>query len=228
MLQTLWIALALGLRHGTDPDHLSAIDGLARIRPRPTNGLLFALGHGTVVTLLAAGVGHSVAGRTEFLGPWLLILIGAVNLWKLFRPCSAAVQVGRPVVTQPFLLGVLLAAGFETASQLSALALAGRANPWLLGAAFTGGVVLVDGVDGYLAASTVDRAARGAANARVASRLLGMLVVVSSFGLGSAGLFGIEVNPVAFLLGLGLFGGVVAIRVWARGSVRLSEQSAAA
>lgn len=39
-------------------------------------------------------------------------------------------------MTQPFLLGMLLAAGFETASQLSALILAGRVNPWLFGAVF--------------------------------------------------------------------------------------------
>jgi high-affinity nickel-transport protein len=32
------VGLALGMRHGTDPDHLAAIDGLTRIRPRGTNG----------------------------------------------------------------------------------------------------------------------------------------------------------------------------------------------
>lgn len=224
MPHTLWIALALGLRHGTDPDHLTAIDGLSRIRPRASNGVLFALGHGIVVTLLAAGVGHTLAGRVEFLGPWLLILIGIVNLWKLVRPESAATSVvRRPIVAQPFLLGMLLAAGFETASQLSALTLAGRANPWLLGAAFTSGVLLVDGVDGYLAASTVGLAARGEANARMASRLLGMLVVIFSLGLGGAELFGIEVSPFALPVGLGLFGAVLAIRLWARGSLRLSQ-----
>jgi high-affinity nickel-transport protein len=52
---TLVLAFVLGVRHGTDPHHLTAIDGLSRLRPRPTNGLLFAIGHGSVVTLLAAG-----------------------------------------------------------------------------------------------------------------------------------------------------------------------------
>ena len=51
------VAAALGMRHGTDPDHLAAIDGLTRIRPRATNGVFFALGHGLVVILLAIGVG---------------------------------------------------------------------------------------------------------------------------------------------------------------------------
>jgi nickel/cobalt transporter (NiCoT) family protein len=74
---TLLLAFALGVRHGTDPDHLTAIDGLCRLRPRASNGLLFAIGHGAVVTLLAAGIGHVIAGRLAFLGPWMLILIGA-------------------------------------------------------------------------------------------------------------------------------------------------------
>src|SRR5437588_7882060 len=104
MNSTLWIALALGLRHGTDPDHLTAIDGLSRVRPRATNGLLFALGHGFLVTLLAAGVGHMVAGRVGFLGPWMLIVIGAVNLRNVLRPApvgNVANTTKRPLVAQP-------------------------------------------------------------------------------------------------------------------------------
>jgi nickel/cobalt transporter (NiCoT) family protein len=220
MNATLWIALALGLRHGTDPDHLTAIDGLSRVRPRATNGLLFALGHGSVVTLLAAGVGHVAAGRVRFLGPWMLILIGAINLWNVVRPSPLAPAGKRPVVAQPFLLGMLLAAGFETASQLSALILADQANPWLLGGAFSCGMVLVDGLDGYLAASTIGLAARGATNARLASRWLGILVVVFSFGLGAAELTGVEMDLFALPLGLTLFAIVIGIRVWARGGWR--------
>ena len=49
---------------------------------------------------------------------------------------------------------MLLAAGFETASQFAALILTNQLNPWLVGAAFTSGMVIVDGLDGYLAAST--------------------------------------------------------------------------
>jgi high-affinity nickel-transport protein len=212
---TLLIAFALGVRHGTDPDHLTAIDGLSRIRPRASNGLLFAIGHGSVVTLLAAGVGHFVAGRVAFLGPWMLMLIGAVNLWKVCRPASSFVA-RRPIVAQPFLLGMLLAAGFETASQLSALILASEVNPWLFGAAFSSGMALVDGLDGYLAASTLSLAARGDMNARVASRFLGIVVVTFSFGLGGAELVGYEINQYALPLGLMLFAVVIAIRIWAR------------
>jgi high-affinity nickel-transport protein len=213
---TLLLAFALGVRHGTDPDHLTAIDGLSRIRPRASNGLLFAIGHGLVVTLLAAGVGHVLAGRAAFFGPWALILIGIVNAWKVFRPSPLPLVAARPLVTQPFVLGMVRAAGFETASQLSALILAAQANPWLFGAAFSGGMMLVDGLDGYLAASTLNLAAHGGTNARMASRLLGVIVVMFSFSLGGAGLMGYETNHYALPLGLMLFAIVIAIRIWAR------------
>jgi high-affinity nickel-transport protein len=214
------------MRHGTDPDHLAAIDGLSRIRPRATNGLYFALGHGLVVTMLAVGIGQFVSDRAAFLGPWVLILIGFVNLVKLLRKSSQPNSIKHPVVLQPFLLGMILAAGFETASQFSMLILAGKTNPWVLGAVFTGGMVLVDGFDGYLAASTQSLAATNEGSARNASRLLGVLVVIFSFGLGGAELLGFEWDRFALPLGLALFAVVIAIRVWARSGLKpvLKEQ----
>ena len=222
-MTTLLIGFALGMRHGTDPDHLAAIDGLSRLRPRTINGLYFALGHGFVVTMLAVGIGQIVAERAAFMGPWMLIFIGLVNLVKLFRNPAAPNKfrmIKRPIVAQPFLLGMLLAAGFETASQFSALILAGVANPWLLGAVFTGGMVVVDGFDGYLAASTQNLALTGETNARKASQLLGVLVVIFSFSLGGAELLGLELNHFALPLGLTLFAVVISIRVWARSGGR--------
>src|SRR5262249_30581920 len=97
-----------------------------------------------------------------------------------------------------------------------------RANPWLLGAAFSGGMVIVDGVDGYLAATTLTMAAVGNARARTASRLLGLIVVLFSFGLGGAELARVELGAFALPLGLALFAVVVGVRVWVR-SGALSE-----
>jgi nickel/cobalt transporter (NiCoT) family protein len=210
------IGLALGMRHGTDPDHLAAIDGLARIRPRSTNGIYFALGHGLVVMLLAVGIGHLLAERFAFVGPWTLLAIGAVNLWRLLRGVPPPSPPKRPVIAQPFVLGMLLAAGFETASQLSTLILAGQDNPWILGVAFSSGMVLVDGLDGYLAASTQRLSTIGQTQARIASKALGILVVIFSFGLGGAELLGVELDGIAFPLGLCLFVTVIGIRYWAR------------
>jgi high-affinity nickel-transport protein len=227
MTSTPVICLALGMRHAVDPDHLTAIDGLCRIRPRKANGVLFALGHGLVVILLAAGVGTALAGRASFLGPWMLITIGAVTLWKVMRSSATPAAIRRPIIAQPFLLGMLLAAGFETASQLSALVLANQTNPWLLGVAFSSGMLLVDGIDGYLATSTQRLAATGAMNARSASRWLGILVVVFSFALGTTELLGLNLDRFALPLGLSLFAVVIGFRVWARGGLRLTPAGSA-
>jgi high-affinity nickel-transport protein len=58
MVTTLVLVFILGLRHGMDADHLAAIDGFSRLRPSRWNGVLFGLGHGLVVTLLALLVGR--------------------------------------------------------------------------------------------------------------------------------------------------------------------------
>jgi high-affinity nickel-transport protein len=111
---------------------------------------------------------------------------------------------------------MLLAAGFETASQLSALILAGQNNAFLVGAAFSSGMLLVDGLDGYLAASTLRLAAFGEARAKSASRVLTVIVVIFAFTLGGAELIGVELAGIALPLGLALFIVVLGTRVWAR------------
>jgi high-affinity nickel-transport protein len=215
----LILSFALGLRHGTDPDHLAAIDALTRLRPNPANGVFFALGHGLTVICLAVGLGHVLAGHFSMAGPWTLIALGALNLWRLLRGKPAAKPMKRVLVMQPFVLGILLAAGFETASQLSALILAGRSNPWMMGLAFSIGMVCVDGIDGMLAASTQMLAALGRSKANSASKLLAIVVVVFSFLLGGAELARCDLDRFALALGLTLFAVVLLIRAWARGSV---------
>ena len=211
----LTLAFALGLRHGVDPDHLAAIDGLSRLRPSKWNGILFAVGHGALVTLLAVGVGGLLARAVAPFTPWLLILLGAVNLWRLKRPAihhhRALARVAR---TSPFLLGVLFGAGFETASQLSTLVLAADTNPWLLGATFSAGMMLVDGIDGYLASRTQSQPLSGGRRALRASRALGIFVVIFSFGLGGAELLKLDVDRIALPLGCLLFIYLIALRIW--------------
>src|SRR5258705_2948016 len=92
MIETLpshWLALVgvvflLGLKHGLDPDHLAAIDGLTRFnaRERPAlsrwSGLLFSAGHGVVGTLVAiaaATVGNAweTPAWLEKPGTWISI-----------------------------------------------------------------------------------------------------------------------------------------------------------
>jgi nickel/cobalt transporter (NiCoT) family protein len=218
MTSTALLGVALGMRHGADPDHLAAIDGLTRVRPRAMNGVYFALGHGVIVITLAVGLGQFLDERLTFVGPWSLILIGAVNLWRLLTPAPPP-PAARFTIVQPFVLGMVLALGFETASQLSALLLAGRTNAWVLGTAFSLGMVLVDGADGYFAASMQRAAGAGGARAALGSRLLGVIVVVFAFGLGGAGLLGLDAEAIALPLGVALFCAVLSIRIWVRRSV---------
>jgi len=112
-LPSHWLSLVavvflLGLKHGLDPDHLAAIDGLARYnagrRPRLSrwSGLLFSAGHGVVVTAVAIVVA-TVATEwrapawLEATGVWIsigfLTLLGAANLLAVVRtPAGQVVQ----------------------------------------------------------------------------------------------------------------------------------------
>jgi high-affinity nickel-transport protein len=224
----LTLAVALGLRHGVDPDHLAAIDALSRLRPSRWNGVLFALGHGALVTLLAIGVGRLLALSVGPYAPWLLILLGAVNLWRLRTPTAHHHRsFFRIAQTSPLLLGILFGAGFETASQLSALVLAADINPWVLGVAFSAGMMLVDGTDGYLASRTQNQAIAGGHRALRASRALGVFVVIFSFGLGGAELLKLNVDRIALPLGCTLFVYLVILRVWSSRDLRQVPHSLA-
>ncbi len=211
----LTLAVALGLRHGVDPDHLAAIDGLSRLRPSRWNGVLFAIGHGILVTLLAVGVGGLLARTIGPYAPWLLILLGAINLWRLRKPVVHRHRgFSRIARSSPLLLGILFGAGFETASQLSALVLAADINPWILGLMFSAGMMLVDGTDGYLASRTQSQAIAGGRHALRASRSLGIFVVAFSFGLGGAELLKLDIDRIALPLGCVLFAYLITLRVW--------------
>jgi nickel/cobalt transporter (NiCoT) family protein len=104
-LPTHWLALVavvflLGLKHGLDPDHLAAIDGLTRFnaKDRPSlsrwSGLLFSAGHGVVVTLVAIAVATvatewKAPGWLEDTGTWIsigfLLALGIANLLAVVR-----------------------------------------------------------------------------------------------------------------------------------------------
>jgi nickel/cobalt transporter (NiCoT) family protein len=193
----LAFAFLLGLRHGVDPDHLAAIDGVAPLRNSRWNGVWFAAGHSFVVTLLAVGIGHIDLGPLNRLTPYLLIAIGVANLMRLFRSGHPH-HAPRLPSASPLILGIIFAAGFETASQISAFVLASKMNAGLLGLAFGGGMVIVDGIDGYNAAGVQAYAARRSLRGQRASTALSIAVVIMSFTLAAAALTGYTVDNVAF------------------------------
>jgi nickel/cobalt transporter (NiCoT) family protein len=110
-LPTHWLALVgvvflLGLKHGLDPDHLAAIDGLTRFNAsrRPLlsrwSGLLFSAGHGVVVTLVAitvatVAVEWKAPAWLEDTGTWIsiafLTVLGVANLVAVLRAPRGAV-----------------------------------------------------------------------------------------------------------------------------------------
>ncbi|HMG61281.1 MAG TPA: nickel transporter [Burkholderiales bacterium] len=204
----------LGLRHGMDPDHLATVDGLARHnaqdRPRVArwSGCFFSLGHGAIVTLVAAFVAatlHDGAAPQwlERLGAWISIVfllgLGIVNVVAVFRtPADRVVRLagfkgrwvgriaetGHPAVIA--VIGAAFAISFDTVSQtalfsLTAVHLAGWPLSVALGLVFTLGMMATDGLNGAWVARMIARADR---RARVASRVMGL--AIASLGIGIA------------------------------------------
>ncbi|UQN08587.1 nickel transporter [Deinococcus sp. QL22] len=222
MLATLALVFVLGLRHGMDADHLAAIDGFSRLRPSRWNGVLFGLGHGLVVTILALMVGRlGEEFGLGWLAPYLFLGVAALNLWRLLRPASAQLHrhltPGRSfLATSPFLMGLLLAVGMETSSQLSALSLSTSVPPLVLGLVFTLGMVLTDGVDGVLASQLQRGQQADPQRARLASQVMGWMVVVLSLTFALSGFAGVNLGDVANPLGFMVFAALITLRVWSR------------
>jgi high-affinity nickel-transport protein len=97
----LVLFFVLGLRHGVEPDHVAAIDGMTlraidhQEAHAPWTGSLFALGHGLAVAVLAIAVSLLAASFTlppllqaitEWLPVVLLLMLGAWNLRALLTP----------------------------------------------------------------------------------------------------------------------------------------------
>ncbi len=219
-LPSHWLALlavvfALGLKHGLDPDHLAAIDGLARFNaaPRPRlarwSGLLFSAGHGVVVTLVAVAVATLAAGwqAPEWLddaGTWIsigfLTLLGLANLRAVLRaPRGEAVRpvgmrsraferltrAGHPVLVAA--VGASFAISFDTLSQAVLFSVTGANVAGWLFAAFLG-VVFTGGmiVTDTVNGLWVSHLVRSAdARAARASRAMSLAIAFTSLGIAA-------------------------------------------
>ena len=215
-LPTDWLALAalvflLGLKHGMDPDHLVTIDGMARFnavrRPRLSrwSGLLFSLGHGAVVTLVAVIV--ATIARDWQAPDWLeltgagisiafMLMLACANLVAVFRAAPGEVirtvglkgrllgnivETSHPVVIAS--VGAAFALSFDTISQAMLFSIAGSSVAgWtfavVLGLVFTAGMATTDWANGYTMSRLIARADRRAA---AASRVMSLAVALLSF-----------------------------------------------
>ncbi|CBK41826.1 putative High-affinity nickel/cobalt transport protein [Nitrospira defluvii] len=169
---SLWpllsLAFVLGLSHGADPDHLTAIDGMTRasVDRHPTLsrwvGTWFAFGHSlsvlSIAVVIAFAAGHMGAWNDSMqqvgwlVSALLLFVIGTINVVRLLWPVAGgALQAGGLMghlvpkhvlnIAHPLNaipIGALFGLGFETASQMTAWGLAGTVGFGHLGAMLIG------------------------------------------------------------------------------------------
>ena len=178
-LPALALIFLLGMRHGLEPDHLAAVDGLTlRSLPQhrrwaPWMGALFALGHGiTVLAIVAMAAvasqqftpSETVFGWLEWLPIALLLLIAGMNARSLLAGAQLAEVRGRMLprwlrgASGPLgaiLVGMLFALVFDTALQAAAwgyaaVALGGMQPALLTGLVFAVGMGVTDTFDGWV------------------------------------------------------------------------------
>ena len=217
-----WLALAavvflLGLKHGLDPDHLAAIDGLTRFNagksPRLArwSGLLFSAGHGLVVTLVAVTVATvalewRAPAWLESTGTWIsigfLALLGIANLMAVLR--TPRDEVVRPAgfrsrlfarltrASHPVLIaavGAAFAISFDTISQAVLFSLTGSQVAGWLFATFLG-LVFTFGmvVTDALNGLWVSRLlARADTRAAAASRAMSLAIAFLALAIAATG-----------------------------------------
>ena len=219
-LPTHWLSLVavvflLGLKHGLDPDHLAAIDGLTRFNagrsPRVSrwSGLLFSAGHGVVVTLVAVVVatvatGWQAPAWLEHTGAWIsiafLTLLGVANLRAVWRTPRGEVvravglksrvfarltRAEHPVLIAA--VGAAFALSFDTISQAVLFSVTGsHVAGWLFAGAL--GLVFTAGMiaTDALNGLWVSRLVRSAdRRAASASRLMSLAIALVSLAIAA-------------------------------------------
>ena len=219
-LPTQWLALVavvflLGLKHGLDPDHLAAIDGLMRFNAQRKpllsrwSGLLFSAGHGVVVTLVAVAVA-TVATEwhapqwLESAGTWIsigfLTLLGVANLAAVLRTPRGEIvravgfraklferltRAEHPVLVAA--VGAAFAISFDTISQAVLFSITGsNLAGWLFAALL--GLVFTAGMmaTDALNGLWVSHLVRAAdARAALASRLMSLAIGFTSLAIAA-------------------------------------------
>jgi nickel/cobalt transporter (NiCoT) family protein len=222
ILPTHWPALfavvfLLGVKHGLDPDHLAAIDGLTRFasgrRPRLSrwSGAFFSAGHGVMVTLAAVAVATIATGWRA--PSWLedagalvsvafLALLGAANLAAVARtPRGEVVRVagfrGRLFerltrVDHPVLIaavGASFAVSFDTMSYAVLFSVTGsQLAGWIFAALL--GVLFTLGMlatDGLNGLWVSRLIARADARAAAASRVMSVAIGLLALAVAALG-----------------------------------------
>jgi high-affinity nickel-transport protein len=238
------LVFLLGLKHGFDADHLATIDGLTRFnaRRRPALarycGVLFSLGHGAVVVIIALAVSTLAShwqtpAWLEIFGAWVsiafLFALGLLNVRAVLSADPG--EVVRPIglkgrflgrlaeAASPGLIalvGALFALSFDTISQAALFALtATRFGGWqdalMLGLLFMLGMLVTDGINGYWISRLIVRTDQ---IARIASRVMSLVVAGVSLLVGAFGVMKLSLPTVdAWSEGKELFFGAAVIAI---------------
>jgi high-affinity nickel-transport protein len=183
MMAMVALVFVLGLKHGFDPDHLVAIDGMTRSTKSRWCGLFFSLGHGVAVTMIGVVVALAAA---EWQAPaWLeqtgalvsvsvLLALGIANLLAVLRtPAGSPValiglrgrwltdrlaRASHPAVIAS--VGAGFALSFDTVSHALLFSVSGWAFAAALGLMFTLGMLATDTLNGLWVARMMTKANR--------------------------------------------------------------------
>jgi nickel/cobalt transporter (NiCoT) family protein len=219
LLPLILLAFTLGAKHGLDADHLATIDGMTRfnaaagrMRLAKVCGLLFSLGHGSVVFVVAIAAGllfshATVPSWMDAVGAWVsaffLLLLGALNLYAVFStPSHEMVRLvgikgrwlgclkGASHPAMVALVGVLFALSFDTLTQATLFSAAAAQHGSIFFALlpaifFVLGMILTDAANGLWISHLLKRAD---ATARNTSRIMGLTVAVLSLLVAGLGL----------------------------------------
>lgn len=181
-------------------------------------GFLFSLGHGFVVIAISLVIGSGIMQShvpewLDAVGSWIsitfLFVFGLLNLWNVLRSSSSH---HHPVGLKSFLakrlvrgsfsplmilsIGALFAISFDTFSQIalfsiSASMVAGWIFSFLLGLFFMFGMMLSDGINGYLVSTLIQRSDKWS---MLFSRGLGLAIALFSLSIGSIALYKIWIE----------------------------------
>jgi len=220
------LVFLLGVRHGFDPDHLVAIDGLTRSNRSRWNGVLFSLGHGAVVTLVGlvvalAATEWQVPGWLREFGACLsisvLLALGTANLLAVFQtPSDRAValigirsrwfaerlaRASHPAFIVS--IGAAFAVSFDTLSHalvfsLTGATMAGGLFATLLGLVFTSGMVVTDSLNGWWVAHLVRSADRRTLRA---SRVMSVAIALLCLGIAASAALELEISKLLLSIG---------------------------
>jgi nickel/cobalt transporter (NiCoT) family protein len=204
----------LGFRHGFDPDHIAIIDGISvrYSNTRPVlakwTGTLFALGHGSVVTVIAVMISQfshafsfpqTVWAVLDWVPGILLILVGILNLRGLLsRKTYHSHGLKTWLLPEKLknsshplsivLIGILFAMVFDTNTQAAAWAYSassgtGSSHAMMLGLCFTAGMMLTDSLDSQILYMLTQHSF-GTERVIAYRRKLGWIIVAITFSVG--------------------------------------------